>query len=304
MFFPNEPYLNETEENPLRFLEFAFSSDGVQHIHDMFEFTQITDEWGGLPVYDKTRDFIIYSYFDERIGKDIIEEYFFWDHYNILVKEKVENLMKLIDKIVIDLVSESNIKTFFQLIIGRVKSILNSNQNVDSIEYNTIKSAIILDFIDSLHSKYFNFIEAMIIKSPQNNFLKWDDTRKITDNIKLLQNLLVDGKFIEIGNTKSNLITAMSGNINSKSMKILWIFKSDVRNKVVSKIPLLYLIRKLIEKKYINEFSKNVMLYSALDNSFHIAPEKQNWAQSDVKITDNFVGKSVIDKIILKSKFN
>ncbi|MCC7026421.1 MAG: hypothetical protein IT265_05670 [Saprospiraceae bacterium] len=302
MFFPNEPYLDETEENPLRFLEFAFSIDGVQHIHDMFEFTQITDEWGGLPVYDKTRDFIIYSYFDERIGKDTTEEYFFWDHYNFLVNEKVESLLKLIDKLVIKLIQNINVKTFLHIIIGRVQSMLNSNEEVDSIEYKNIKNTYLLHIIESLQNKYSYFIEAMIIKSPQNNFLKWDDTRHITDNIKLLQNLLIEGKFIKIVNT--NLMAAMNGELNSKSKKVDWIFNANIKNKGVSKIPLLYLIRKLIEKKYINEFSKNVMLYSALDNSFYLAPEKQNWAQSEVKIKNNFVGRSEIDEIILKSKFN
>ncbi|MBK6700701.1 MAG: hypothetical protein IPG55_12560 [Saprospiraceae bacterium] len=132
--------------------------------------------------------------------------------------------------------------------------------------------------------------------------MKWDESRNITANIKLLQNLLIEGKFIKIVN--ANLMSAMNGELNPKSKKVDWIFNANVKNKGVSKIPLLYLIRKLIEKKYIHEFSKNVMLYSALDNSFHIAPEKQNWAQSDVKITDNFVGKSAIDEIILKSNFN
>ncbi|MBK6700702.1 MAG: hypothetical protein IPG55_12565 [Saprospiraceae bacterium] len=98
--------------------------------HMVFEFTQITDEWGGLPVYDKTRDFIIYSYFDERIGKDTTEEYFFWDHYNFLVSEKVESLLKLIDKLVIKLIQNINVKTFLHIIIGRVQSMLNSSENV------------------------------------------------------------------------------------------------------------------------------------------------------------------------------
>jgi len=302
MFFPNEPYLNETEENPLRFLEFAFSSDGVQHIHDMFEFTQITDEWGGLPVYDKTRDFIIYSYFDERIGKDTTEEYFFWDHYNFLVSEKVESLLKLIDKLVIKLIQNINVKTFLHIIIGRVQSMLNSSENVNSTYYKNIKNTILLRIIDSLQNKYSYFIEVQYIKNPSLTYLKWDESRNITANIKLLQNLLIEGKFIKIVN--ANLMSAMNGELNPKSKKVDWIFNANVKNRGVSKIPLLYLIRKLIEKKYIHEFSKNVMLYSALDNSFHIAPEKQNWAQSDVKITDNFVGKSAIDEIILKSNFN
>ncbi|HRI35231.1 MAG TPA: hypothetical protein PLD02_15890, partial [Saprospiraceae bacterium] len=267
MLFLNEPHFDATEDNPLRFLEFAFSYSGVHYIHEKFEFTQITDEWGGLPVYDKTRDFNIYNYFDERIGKYVIKEYFFWDEYKFLVNNKVKHLMTIIDKIVIKLMSESNIKTFFQIIIGRVKSILNTNQNVDSIDYNNVKSSIILDFIDSLHSKYFNFIEIQNIKISPDNYLKLNTNLNVNSNILLLQKRLLEYKFIEIANSQSSLITAMSGKVNSKSMKILWIFKSEVKNKTISKIPLLYLIRNLIKGQYINEFSNKTKLYSALDNS-------------------------------------
>lgn len=295
MFVPKPDFsilFKESNENPISYLEFAFTDSGIELINYEFRFNKHLDVQGNSPIYNPINNSISYAIIDEENDKIVFEEHTFWEYFELCILLNIITVTKLIDNLLLNSnKSEQEVTAYLRVIISRINYIKKQYQKIEAIEYIDCKDKLLSNFILKLHSKYSYYIGelgnppiANINHNIDNVSLKLSKmrgkkTKKVPKVLKLIQwtedinekqkkelfRLLQESnKFFGDNTTFDQFNDLFNGTCESK---IIWKPRNPKNENEISKNILYYLLEELKINNIIQSFDDESveLIFSDID---------------------------------------